>query len=107
MITLTESASKLLTEYFKTLEKRPIRVYAIPGGCKGPMLIIALDETHEEYDEIEEKDGFCFCMARELKEMVREVTIDAGSTGFTCTPLVPLPNSGGCSSCSGSCSGCH
>ncbi len=107
MIILTESAKNLLTDYFRTLEKRPIRVYAIPGGCKGPMLIIALDEAHEEYDEIEEKDGFCFCMARELKEMVREVTIDAGSTGFTCTPLVPLPNSGGCSSCSGSCSGCH
>lgn len=107
MITLTESAKKQLDEYFAALPRSPIRIYAIPGGCRGPMLIMSLDEAHEEFDEIEETDGFRFCMARELRAMVQHVTIDCGVTGFSCTPLVPLPGSGGCTSCGGGCAGCQ
>lgn len=108
MIILSDRARSLFDDFFRTREKGPIRVYAV-SGCHGPMLALALDRVNEEADEVEEKGGYLFCMDRQLKSLVREVDIDAGNTGFSCTPLIPLPTGAGnaCASCGGGCSGCH
>ena len=106
MILLSDKARGMLEDFFKKNERKPVRVYAV-SGCHGPTLAMALDNAREDADEVEEKGGFTFCMDKGLKALVRQVEIDAGSTGFTCTPLVPLPNTGsGCSSCGGGC-GCR
>lgn len=103
MIVLSAKAEEFLNTCFKNQNPKPeLRVYAIPG----PMLILAMDKARVEDDDIEEKGGFTFCMTKELRRMVREVEIDVGTTGFTCTPLIPLP-AGSCSGGCSSCSGCH
>lgn len=108
MVTLSPAAQEELQKFFETNPKKPVRIYVIHGGCSGLMLVLALDDPNEE-DEVEEKAGITFCMQKNLKEAVRNVTIDVGAMGFTCTPEVPLPNAGGgCASCkSGSCGTCH
>lgn len=101
MITLTEKARQEFEEFFKTMPKRPVRVYLIPGGCSGPMCILAMDDITED-DVTEEVDGITFCMAAGLKDMIGGATIDVGAGGgFRCTPDRPIA-----SSCSGSCSSC-
>ena len=77
MIILSDKAKAFLETCFPSKEKPTLRIYAIPG----PMLILAMD-------------------------LVREVEIDVGQTGFVCTPLVPLPGSSCSGGCAG-CSGCH
>ena len=91
MITLSENARKELEAYFADKERQTIRVYLAPGGCSGPRLVLALDEPGDE-DARFEQDGFAFCINKEL-------------LGFTVTPEVPLPSSGG-SSCGGCCGSC-
>lgn len=104
MLELTESARKELEHFFADKEKQTIRIYA-SGGCCGPRLAIALDEAGAS-DQVEEKDGFKFCMDKSLLELVKSVTIDLTYMGFTVEPEQPLPaGEGGCSSC-GSGGGC-
>lgn len=112
MITLTDSARKGIAAFLANKPSDPIRVYPQKNHAGGVSLALALDKIQEDCDEIEEVGGFTFCMNRDLKRMVHQVTIDQGRTGFVCTPLIPLPKlEVGCScggSCSGSgCSGCH
>lgn len=106
MITLLDDAKHELDEFFKTTAKRPIRVYLVPGGCSGPFPSLALDDPVED-DEVEEVAGMTFCMAKSLKAMIGGVTIGLGPMGFQCTPEIPLPMGGGCSTCGGSCPSCH
>ena len=105
MITLLDDAKNELDEFFKTTEKRPIRVYLVPGGCSGPFPSLALDDPIEE-DLVEEVGGLTFCMGKQLQKLIGGVTIGLGPMGFQCTPDIPLPG-GGCSSCGGGCSSCH
>ena len=99
MITLSENARKELEAYFADKERQTIRVYLAPGGCSGPRLVLALDEPGDE-DARFEQDGFAFCINKELLQQVKSVSIDLSYLGFTVTPEVPLPSSGG-SSCGG------
>ena len=101
MITLSENARKELEAYFADKERQTIRVYLAPGGCSGPRLVLALDEPGDE-DARFEQDGFAFCINKELLQQVKSVSIDLSYLGFTVTPEVPLPSSGG-SSCGGCC----
>ncbi len=103
MITLSDKARELLAQCLDPDEVRPIRVYSVPGGCRGPMLVLALDEAHEDFDELCEAGGFRFCMARELAERTGGVDLDADASGFSLSPRRPLAPAGGCS---GSCSSC-
>ena len=96
MITLSENARKELEAYFADKERQTIRVYLAPGGCSGPRLVLALDEPGDE-DARFEQDG--------LLQQVKSVSIDLSYLGFTVTPEVPLPSSGG-SSCGGCCGSC-
>ncbi|GFH63303.1 MAG: conserved hypothetical protein [Candidatus Desulfovibrio kirbyi] len=103
MLELTESARKELDAFFADKEKSPIRIYAT-GGCGGPRLTLAMD-TPNDRDITAEKDGFTFCISRELLVQVQGVTIDLGYMGFMVKSLLPLEFSGesGCCSCSGGC----
>ena len=99
-----ENARKELEAYFADKERQTIRVYLAPGGCSGPRLVLALDEPGDE-DARFEQDGFAFCINKELLQQVKSVSIDLSYLGFTVTPEVPLPSSGG-SSCGGCCGSC-
>ena len=112
MITLTENARAAVAAFLKGKPEAPIRVYPQKNHAGGVSLALALDQIHEDTDEVKECGGFTFCMNRDLKRMVQHVTIEQGSTGFVCTPLLPLPklDVGGCcsaSGCTGRCTGCH
>ena len=68
---------------------------------------MALDESHDT-DEVMEKDGFTFCMDKDLLTQVKGIKVDLTYAGFVIEPEVPLPNvggQGGCSSCGSSCGG--
>ena len=98
MIVLSENARKELEAYFADKERQTIRVYLAPGGCSGPRLVLALDEPGDE-DARFEQDGFAFCINNELLQQVKGISIDLSYLGFTVTPEVPLPSSGGSSCC--------
>ena len=104
MIALSENARKELEAYFADKERQTIRVYLAPGGCSGPRLVLALDEPGDE-DARFGQDGFAFCINKELLQQVKSISIDLSYLGFTVTPEVPLPSSGG-SSCGGCCGSC-
>ena len=103
MLELTESARKELEAFFADKEKETIRIYA-SSSCCGPRLGMALDESHDT-DEVLEKDGFTFCMDKDLLAQVKSVKVDLTYMGFAIEPEVPLPagEGGGCSSCGSGC----
>lgn len=108
MLTLTENARKELETFFTDKPKSPIRLYLAPGGCSGPRLGLALDETREG-DEVVEQDGFTFCTEKNLWTQIGGATIDLSYMGFTVDPTHPLPAPAGgsaCGSCCGSCGSC-
>ncbi len=113
MITLTEKARAAIADFLKNKPAAPIRIYPRKDHAGGVALALALDTIHEDTDEVTECHGFTFCMNSDLKRMVQHVTIDRGTMGFACTPLVPLPDlkkaGSSCSpsGCTGSCSSCH
>lgn len=101
MLTLSDAARKELEAFFADKDKQTIRIFLPPGGCCGPRLTLALDEAKDD-DEKLEAQGFAFCIARDLLEQIKSVTIDLSYMGFTVEPEVPLPSSGGgCGSCGG------
>ena len=104
MLTLTDAAQKELEGFFADREKATVRIYLAPGGCSGPRLALALDEAGDE-DARFEQDGFAFCINKDVLQQVKSVSIDLSYLGFTVTPEVPLPSSGGssCGDCCGSC----
>ncbi len=104
MLELTESARKELESFFADKKKETIRIYASTSCC-GPRLGMALDEA-QDTDTVVEKDGFTFCMAKDLLDQVKSVKIDLTYMGFAIEPEVPLPaGEGGCSSCGSGCGG--
>ncbi|MDR3362448.1 MAG: IscA/HesB family protein [Desulfovibrio sp.] len=104
MLELTDSARKELEAFFADKEKSPIRIYAAGGCCGGPRLTLAMDEPTDQ-DITAEKNGFTFCISRDLLAQVQGVTIDLGYMGFMVDSLLPLesPEEGGCSACGGGC----
>ncbi len=112
MVTLTERARQGIADFMKNKSAEPIRVYPRRERDGTLSLALALDKVHDEIDEVEEVNGFTFCMNRQLKRMIQHVTVDLGKMGFICNPLIPLPKMApqqGCGSfsCGGNCSGCH
>ncbi|MBG0778149.1 MAG: IscA/HesB family protein [Desulfovibrionaceae bacterium] len=103
MITLTQDALAELDAYFNDKEKSPIRIFLTAGGCSGPKLALALDEAKEE-DTVVEVDGYTFLGETELLEAAKPLTIKMGPMGFSIESSLQLANTGGCSSCGGSCS---
>lgn len=102
MFTVTDSAAKELQAFFEGKEKSPVRVYLAAGGCSGPRLALALDESRDG-DELFKEQGFEFCMAKDLYDQAKGVTVDAGYMGFLVEAEVPFASTGGCGGCSGGC----
>ena len=101
MLTVSDTARKELEAFFADKDKQTIRIFLAPGGCCCPRLALALDEARDGDEKLEDQ-GFAFCIARELLDQIKSVTIDLNHMGFTVEPEVPLPSSGGgCGTCGG------
>jgi Fe-S cluster assembly iron-binding protein IscA len=106
MITVTETAVKELTNYFKDKEASPIRVHLVDGGCAGPQLSLALDNQCDGDKSVTQGD-LTFLISEDLAEATGAVTIDMTPYGFTVASENPMGGGGscGCSSCgTGGCS---
>jgi iron-sulfur cluster assembly accessory protein len=107
MFSVTEKASEMIKEFLKNRPEAPsIRVLMQEGGCAGPSLGMALDES-QAGDEIFEDRGITYLVDKELFEKVKPIALEFIETprgsGFLLTSA--LSQTGGC--CSSSCSGCH
>lgn len=104
MLNVSESARTELEAFFADKPKSDVRIYLAPGGCSGPRLGLALDDSNDD-DTVMEQGGFTFCVNKSLWDTIGGVTIDLSPMGFTLDPVNPLPGGGasGCSSCGGSC----
>jgi Fe-S cluster assembly iron-binding protein IscA len=100
MLDVSEAAQQQITDYFKTNEVAPIRVFLNQGGCGGPSLALALDEKRDN-DESFEIGGFVYLVEKALMEQASPIKVDFTGMGFTLTSSLKL--GGGCSGCGGSC----
>ena len=103
MIQVTESAIEAVSEYFKTADIKPIRIF-LTQGCGGQQLAMALDEI-KDTDTVHTAGDFQFIMDRSLLDQAQPVQIDYASLGFKISSSLEL--GGGCQSCgsAGSCCG--
>jgi Fe-S cluster assembly iron-binding protein IscA len=102
MFEVSTEAVRELTAFFEGKGLATVRVYLASGGCSGPRLTMALDETRDS-DELFEEKGFKFCMEKGLYEKTGGVRVDAGYMGFVVESVNPLSSGRSCGSC---CSGC-
>lgn len=103
MFVVTDSAKQELNAFFEGKEKSPVRVYLAAGGCSGPRLALALDQSRDT-DECFNEQGFEFCMEKSLYEKAQGVTIDTGYMGFIVNSEAPVSDAkSGCASCSCGC----
>ena len=100
--TLSDSAREELDAYFGDRERTPVRIYLAPGGCAGPKLALALDQSTEQ-DVIFDVGGHSFCINKELAATVGSLAVDFSGRGFSIDCARP-PAGDGCSGCSGGCS---
>lgn len=103
MFKVTEKASEMLKEFFKTRDKvEPLRIHVAGMSCSGPQMGIALDELNEN-DSVFELDGLTFIIATDLLEQAKPIEVDyiitPGGEGFTIDHK--LKNSAGCGGCTG------
>lgn len=103
MIQVSESAITAVTEYFTTMDVKPIRIF-LTRGCGGQQLAMALDEI-KDTDAVHDAGDFQFIMDRSLLDRAQPVQIDYANPGFKISSNLEL--GGGCQSCgsTGSCCG--
>ena len=106
MFSVTEKASEMIKEFLKSRTETPsIRVLMQEGGCCGPSLGMALDESQEN-DEVFEDRGVTYLIEKELFEKVKPIAVEFIETphggGFRLTSALSLAGGG----CGSSCSGC-
>jgi Fe-S cluster assembly iron-binding protein IscA len=103
MINVTESAIEAVTEYFATMDVKPIRIF-LTQGCGGQQLAMALDEK-KDTDAVHSAGVFQFIMDRSLLDQAQPVLVDYANLGFRVSSSLEL--GGGCQSCgsAGSCCG--
>jgi len=101
MINMTESAIEAVTEYFATMDVKPIRIF-LSQGCGGRQLAMALDEVKPS-DTVAEVGGFQFIMDQTLLDQAQPVQIDYADMGFRISSS--LQSVDACQSCgtAGSC----
>lgn len=80
MLNVTESALQAVTEHFKTMDVKPIRIF-LTQGCGGQQLAMAMDEVKPS-DAVAETRGFQFIMDQTLLDQVQPVKIDYADMGF-------------------------
>lgn len=111
MLEITTQAGEKLIEYMQANNiSSSLRIALMQGGCSGPSLGLALDEQ-KPTDELFAQLDLKFLVDKDLLEQCGSITVDyadAGSrSGFTITPVNPLPNTGGgCGSGSCGSGGC-
>jgi len=104
MFRVTEKASEMIKEFFKTREKvEPLRIHVAGMSCGGPQMGMALDEFNDN-DTVFELDGFTFIIATELLEQAQPIEVDYLVTpdgeGFTIDHgLRQKIGCGGCTGC--------
>ena len=101
MITLSEAAKDQLDGYFADKEKSPIRVF-LAGGCCGPKLSLALDESKDGDDSFE-ACGYTLLAEKTLLATAGKITIDMTEYGFSVDSENPMGGGGGCGSSGGGC----
>jgi len=103
MIQVSESAIEAVTEYFATMDVKPIRIF-LTQGCGGQQLAMALDEVKSS-DAVHDAGKFQFIMERSLLDQAKPVQIDYANLGFKISSNLEL--GGTCQSCgsAGSCCG--
>jgi iron-sulfur cluster assembly protein len=103
MFSVSEKASEMIKEFLKDREEAPsIRILMQEGGCSGPSLGMALDESKQD-DEVFEDRGITYLIEKELFEMAKPIAVEFITTphgsGFKLNSSL-APQGGGCSSCS-------
>lgn len=107
MIEISLNALKELEAFFKTQEKRPIRLYLAPGEQSSRLEFIL--DTPAQGDNVITVHDYTFCINTELLNKCGKITVDVIDDTFIATPSIPFPkrsascSASGCSSCSSSC----
>ena len=101
MIEITPRAMHLLDDFFRDIEKKPVRIFVKLGGCGIRSFGVAL-EKQKKNDETININGYTFIIAKKLWDKVKPVKIDADSIAFRISGNGIQPNSG-CGTCSYMC----
>lgn len=107
MIEISLNALKELEEFFKTQEKRPIRLYLAPGELSSRLEFILDNPT--QGDDVIAVHQYTFCINTELLKKCGKITVDMVNDNFVATPEIPFPkrtascSASSCSGCSSSC----
>ena len=80
MLTINESAVQAISEYFKTMVVKPLRIY-LAQESGGEQLALALSEIGTS-DAVVEAGGFQFVMDRALLGKVQPVEVAFAELGF-------------------------
>ncbi|MCG8685763.1 MAG: IscA/HesB family protein [Desulfobacterales bacterium] len=102
MIKVSEAAQQQVNAYFEGKNVQPVRIFLNNGGCGGPSLAMALDQTTEK-DAVFTHGGIDYIMDKTLLESANPVIVDYSGMGFRLDSSLEL--GGGCGSCgsNGSC----
>lgn len=105
MLEVTEKATEMIREFFKTRDAvSPMRIFIAGMGCSGPQLGISLDEKTDE-DETFEEGGFTFLIEKKLLDDAKPIKLDyivtpQGEGFFISSSLQKATDcGGGCSCC--------
>lgn len=106
MIEISLNAQKELDAFFKTQEKKPIRLYLAPGELSSRLEFIL--DTPTAADDVITVQNYTFCVNTELLQKCGGIFIDVIDDAFVATPRIPFPKrsaacSSNCSTCSSSC----
>jgi len=102
MFSVTQKAGEELKNILAKItdEVKSIRIFMQDGGCAGPSLGMALDETAPD-DEVFVEEGITFLVNRPLFEQVKPVDVDFVSgpqgTGFILSSSLVSACGSGCS----------
>ncbi|MCP4577785.1 MAG: iron-sulfur cluster assembly accessory protein [Deltaproteobacteria bacterium] len=104
MLEITEKASEMIKDFLKDRDEiQTIRIVLSQGGCSGPSLGMALDESRDDDREFDDR-GIKFVIENSLYEQVKPIKVDYVSShmgsGFNFTSNMPVQPSSCCSSCS-------
>jgi iron-sulfur cluster assembly protein len=104
MLEITEKASEMIKDFLKDKDDiQAIRIMLSQGGCSGPSLGMALDESRDDDREFDDH-GIRFIVEKSLYERVKPIKVDYVNShmgsGFNITSNMPVQPSSCCSSCS-------
>jgi Fe-S cluster assembly iron-binding protein IscA len=115
-IEVTPKAIRLLKDFFKGKDIKPIRIFVKLGGCGIRSFGVAV-EKRKKNDEVFSVNGFTFIIEKGIWEKVKPIQVDADSIFFRISGSGIQPNNGcgtcsymcglnGTSRCSGDCVNC-